>query len=184
VQILDEDKEKGLTTIAWEEVQNNLRTLISNKVLARCKSSKGTQLEFFYPRFKKVCAESLCCACAAADSTVMLIMTVYLQILCGPATDRGLLAFIGKHQKDHQILRKSRIDQNNNVWDEQERIWLRSSIPPHCMCCYVLYMTTAHVWQWPGVTTTAKTSCRICRFRMQRTAVSSCPPCGCTCSRM
>lgn len=146
VQILDEDKANGQSTIAWEEVQNNLRTLISNKVLARCKSSKGTQLEFFYPRIKKVCAGSLCCTCAAAYSTVMLIiMTVFLQILCGPATDRGLLAFIGRHQKDHQILRKSHIDQNNNVWDEQERNWLRSSIPHHCMCCYVLYMPTAHV---------------------------------------
>ena len=107
-QVLDQDCTDGIATKMWSTVSDGMRSAISNKILVRCKSSKGTQLQFFLIAFKKV--------------------------FCGPACDRVLLAFIGGQNKDKTLLPKSRIDQGHCVWDEKEKNWIRSSIWPSFVC--------------------------------------------------
>jgi hypothetical protein len=60
-QVLDQDHAEGQATRTWKSLSDVIRTAISNKILARCKSSKGTQLQFLCGFFKKVYAMSMFC---------------------------------------------------------------------------------------------------------------------------
>ena len=76
---------------------------------------------------------------------VLTPLHVIGQIFAGPACDRVYLAYVGSHNKDHTILRKSRIEHGNCEWDEKERHWIRSSIlllPPTC----VMYSAVTLEW--------------------------------------